>query len=79
MTELKSERQCSFYICGRCKGNIRFLKKDGRPDVCPQCGYGHGTRDVNDIPSDLKLNLNNLSNADSGSRGISENSTITSR
>lgn len=77
--ELKSERKRVYYKCGRCSANVPYLLKDGRPDVCPQCGYGWYTRDVNDIPKDLRLNLNNLANEDSGSRGISEDSTITSR
>ena len=79
MPELKSDRQCGFYACGRCHGNIRYLKKDGLPDVCPECGYGHKTRPVNDIPGDLRLSLTGLSNEEAGSRGITEKTTITSR
>ena len=79
MTSLKSERQVAFYRCGRCKGNIRYLKSKGRPNVCSECGYGHGTRDVNDIPAEVRLNLRNLNNNASGSRGRLENTTITSR
>lgn len=79
MPSLKSERKCAYYVCGRCKGNIRFLKSEGRPDICPQCGYGHGLRDVNDVPSEVRLNLNHLANDGDGSRGASEETTITSR
>lgn len=79
MPDLKSTRQCVFYTCGRCKGNIRYLPSDGRPEVCPQCGYGHGVRDVNDVPSEVKLDLTSLTDQDSGSRGASEKTTITSR
>jgi Zn-finger protein len=71
----QSKDEAGFYKCGRCKGNIRYLLTDGRPDVCPECGYGHGTRNVNEV----KLNLNQLEETDSGSRGITEDTTITSR
>lgn len=79
MPELKSERKLVFYKCGRCKGNISYLKREGRPDVCPECGYGHGLRSVHDIPGELRLNLNAMSDEDTGSRGITEQKTITSR
>lgn len=55
--------QLAFYTCGKCKGEIRYLKSKGPPDVCPECGYSyavHGLRDVNDIPSVIRLNLNDL-------------------
>lgn len=48
------------YICGKCKGVISYVKDDGRPDKCPECKYEHGTRDVHDIPSTIRLNLNEL-------------------
>lgn len=79
MTSLKGDRKVAFYRCGRCKGDIRYLKSKGRPDVCTQCGYGHGTRDVNDIPSEVRLGLRNLNNNSAGSRGKLEQTTITSR
>ena len=79
LARLKTERKMAYYRCGRCTGNIRYLPSDGKPDVCPQCGYGHGERRVNDIPSELKLNLSNLNQSETGSRGISEKTTITSR
>ena len=79
MAQLKSERQVKFYHCGRCGGNIRYLPSDGKPDVCTQCGWGHGERRVDDIPSEIKFNLGSLNKSDDGSRGISENTTITSR
>ncbi len=79
MPDLKSKRKYSFYTCGRCKGSIPFEKSKGKPKVCPECGYGHGTRDVNDIPSTLRLNLRNLSQEQAGSRGKLEETTITSR
>jgi len=77
--QLKSERKVGFYTCGRCKGRIRYLLSAGKPDVCPECGYGHGQRDVNDVPEELKLNLSSISEQDSGSRGANEKTTITSR
>jgi ribosomal protein L37E len=79
MPELKTDRKLSFYTCGRCNGNISYLKSEGKPDVCPECGYGHGTRDVNDVPPIVNLDLNSLADTDSGSRGNLEDTTITSR
>jgi ribosomal protein L37E len=77
MATTKNERKYSFYVCGRCKGRILFYKT--KPKVCPECGYGHGSRDVNSIPFSLRLNLRNLSQEDSGSRGKLEQTTISSR
>lgn len=79
MAELKSERKVGFYTCGRCRGEIRFLLTEGRPDVCTECGYGHGTRDVNDVPSEVRLNLGSVGEQDAGSYGANEKTTITSR
>jgi ribosomal protein L37E len=77
--DLRIKNKYSFYTCGRCGGEIPFLKRKGPPSVCPECGYGHGERGVNDVPSLLKLNLNSLSQENTGSRGITEETTITSR
>ena len=79
MPKLKSYNQYNFYICGRCGGKIPYLKRKGLPSVCPECGYGHGERSVNDVPSVIKLNLRNLTLTGEGSRGITEETTITSR
>lgn len=67
----------SFYKCGRCKGKIPFTET--KPKVCPECGYGHGGRDVNDVPSEIRLNLRNMAQENAGSRGKLEQTTITSR
>jgi ribosomal protein L37E len=79
MPKLKSYNQYNSYVCGKCGGKILYLKRKGLPSVCPECGYGHGERGVNDVPSVVKLNLNSLSQENSGSRGITEETTITSR
>lgn len=82
MYDLKSDRKLLFFKCGRCKGDIRYLKREGRPDICPECGFGffiHGSRSVHDIPGELRLNLNTMADEDAGSRGITEQKTITSR
>ena len=73
----KNDRRYSFYTCGRCKGSIPYVKT--KPNVCPECGYGHGSRDVNDVPSEVKLNLMNMAQENSASRGKLEQTTITSR
>ncbi len=79
MSRSNNDKAYASYTCGRCKGNILFVKKKGRPKVCPECGYGHGSRDVNDVPAEVRLNLNRLNTTDSGTRGICEEATITSR
>jgi len=79
MPDLRIKNRYSFYVCGRCGGKIPYLKRKGLPSVCPECGYGHGERGVNDVPSLVKLNLSHLKNESSGSRGITEETTITSR
>jgi hypothetical protein len=79
LAQLKSERKVGFYTCGRCKGSIRFLLTEGKPDVCSECGYGHGERDVNDIPAEINLNLGSVNEQDSGSYGANEQTTIVSR
>ncbi len=48
------------YKCGGCKQKILYTKENGFPDKCPECGYGHGSRDKYDIPAVVKLNLNEL-------------------
>jgi len=60
MPDRYSKDEKDFYRCGKCKGRIYYLRSDGRPDACPECGYGHGTRDVRDIPREIKLILNDL-------------------
>jgi len=63
MPDLQSRDEAGFYRCGKCKGNIRYVISEGIPDICPECGYSyavHGTRSVYDIPSEVKLNLNEV-------------------
>jgi hypothetical protein len=79
MPDLRSDDRYAHYTCGKCKGYIHYLASKGKPDVCPACGYGHGTRDVHDVPNIVRLNLNALANEDTASRGITEKTTITSR
>lgn len=79
MPNNKNDRKYSFYTCGRCNGNIPFLKLSGKPKVCPECGYGHGSRNVNDVPAELILDLRNMNQEIAGTRGKLEQTTITSR
>lgn len=60
MPDLESKDERDYYRCGKCRGKIWYLRTDGRPEVCTECGYGHGTRRVHDIPREVKLNLNEL-------------------
>ena len=77
MPNLRDGERYVTYRCGRCKGEIMYLPGN-KPEVCPECGYGHGTRNVNDVPSEVRLDLNDPG-TDTGSRGITEQTTITSR
>ena len=80
MPDLRTKNRYSFYVCGRCGGNIPYFKRKGMPSVCPECGYGHGERGVNDVPPVVNLNLKKLSSlTGEGSRGITEETTISSR
>ena len=61
MSDLRSKDQAAFYTCGKCKGRIRYVIADGIPDECPECGYSHkvhGSRSVDDIPDEIKYDLN---------------------
>lgn len=78
MPNLRDGERYVTYKCGRCKGNIMYLPGN-KPEACPECGYGHGSRDVNDIPAEIRLNLDCKNNSEDGSRGITEQTTITSR
>lgn len=79
MTQLKTERKVVFYTCGKCKGSIRYLPSKGKPKVCPECGYGHGERGVNDVPSEVKLFFSKVGEESEAQKGITEQTTITSR
>jgi hypothetical protein len=68
-----------FYTCGRCKGVINYLATNGPPEQCTECGYGFSTRDVNDVPSTVRLNLNNLHMVGTPRYGKLEKTTIIHR
>jgi len=47
----------SFYICGQCNTKIFHLQSE-EPDIpCPECGWAHGARKKDDIPSTIKIDL----------------------
>jgi len=62
MPKNEPENRLTVYVCGNCKGRISYLISGGRPVKCPECSYEHGTRDSHDIPSIVRLNLNELNN-----------------
>jgi len=47
----------NFYICGRCKSRIDYLKSEEPPDVCPECGWEGMAKTDTDIPNEIKLDL----------------------
>jgi len=47
----------NWYICGKCKFKIFYLKSENPPTSCPECGWELGTRNINDVPSEIKLDL----------------------
>ena len=79
MPDLRSKDRYGKYICGKCRGEILYLIRKGLPKVCPECGYGHGKRNVNDVPPEVRLNLRNLNLSSSATYGKLEQTTITSR
>lgn len=46
-----------FWICGQCKTKIFHLKSEEPQSECPECGWKHGVRRKDDIPSKIKLDL----------------------
>lgn len=56
MASSKGDEQ-SEYTCGNCLYAIYYLVSDGPPDACPECGYRHKERRVDDIDSEFKLDL----------------------
>lgn len=45
------------YRCGRCKSDQTYLPGEQPPIPCRVCEWPHGTRDVDDVPNQIKLNL----------------------
>lgn len=65
MADLKAERQLTGFKCGQCGAENRYLVTEEAPELCRECGYSHklhGTRKVNDIPSTIKVYLNDVNN-----------------
>lgn len=87
MTTRKADRKWAWYVCGKCKHKIYYLKNEEKP-YCNECGavysgttsstsntttggasgggdlveikeYMHFERDNHDVPSEIKIDLNN--------------------
>ncbi len=56
-TQTRKDDEQSFYICGRCKSRIDYLKSDEPPDICPECGHEGQSKSDTDIPNVIKLDL----------------------
>jgi len=50
----------TWWVCGRCKSDIPYLKTQRRQEKCPECGWVHGERSDSDVPSEIKLNLSDI-------------------
>lgn len=59
MSDYKQDLQGT-YTCGRCKTPIFYLLTEGKKSQipCPDCGYKHGERPYEDVPSKIKIDLN---------------------
>jgi DNA-directed RNA polymerase subunit RPC12/RpoP len=55
-----SEDEQSYYICGQCNDKQWYLKTEEPPVPCPDCGWWHLELKKNAVPSEIKLDLNNL-------------------
>lgn len=60
MSDRNEDRKLLFYTCGWCKDEIPYKKDEEKPNPCPNCGWTHLELDYNDVPSEVRLNLNNL-------------------
>jgi len=61
MADRKEDRKLRFYTCGWCGSKIRFTKQEKPPIPCPACGWYHKERKYNDVPTEIKISLNNPS------------------
>lgn len=61
MSERTTEDEQAWYVCGKCKQKVFYLKKDGRPERCtdPDCDWTGGELDPSDVPAEFKLGLTN--------------------
>jgi len=60
MSDRKEDRKLLSYKCGWCKDDILYAKDETPPNPCPNCGWTHLERKYDDVPSEIKLDLNNL-------------------
>ena len=61
MSDRRSDRKLLFYTCGWCKDQIEYTRGTEKPNPCPNCGWTHLERKYEDVPLEIKLDLNNLS------------------
>jgi len=55
--QLQDDQQ-NYYICGRCRTQQFYLSSDEPNPVCDVCGYeGLGNR-YEDVPTEVKLDIN---------------------
>lgn len=57
MAERTSKDRQGYYICGQCRDKIYNLISDKFDIPCPDCGWAHGSKRKEDIPRQVKLDL----------------------
>ena len=58
MSENRNESIEQFYVCGRCGLEQEYLPGETRPETCRDCAWPHFEKRPDDIPSEIKLDLN---------------------
>ena len=59
MADRNVDRKLSHYVCGWCGSKNYHLKTESRTIPCPECGWYHGEKKYNDVPSEIKIDLAN--------------------
>ena len=58
MASDKKSRKWLFYKCGWCGDDINYAQGTPKPNPCPNCGWTHLERSYNDVPSEVRVSLN---------------------
>lgn len=60
MSERTSLKEQTYYVCGQCKDKQWHLKSEQPPVPCPDCGWCHKDILKDNVPSEVRLDLNSL-------------------
>lgn len=58
MESRRPEANELFYVCGQCGLEQEYLPSEEPPRACRDCGYVHRERKPNDVPSEIKIRIN---------------------